>query len=102
MSVPMPTSKAFPPLYLLRAGETCPSCRQGTNVYTLVASALYDEPEQDHFDGPLVLTDIQKLPKRLLTLLAKRCRRYYFDREAPSDIPYLMNHCLRCGAKLTD
>ena len=96
-----PTSRAIPPLYVLRAGECCPECGAGTNVYTLAASGLHDVPQDATLEGFLVLTHIESLPKRLLALLKERCTGYGLDREAWSESPYLMNHC-QCGAKLTD
>jgi len=60
-----PRSKAFPPLFLLRAGECCPDCGEGTNAFALLASGLYDGPEDGTFSGPLLLKDIERLPRRL-------------------------------------
>jgi hypothetical protein len=95
-------SKAMPPLYLLKAGETCPSCAEATNVFTLVATDYYDAEDNGTLELPLVLKNIERLPKRTLNLLLLRCPGWEFDREYPGDPPYLMNHCLRCRAKLTD
>ncbi len=92
-------SRAIPPLYVLRAGECCPRCGQGTNVYTLAAAGLYDAPDDSTFDGFIILKDIETLPKRMLALFQGRCHGYYFDHKHASDPPYLMNHCLRCGAQ---
>jgi hypothetical protein len=97
-----PSSKAFPPLFVLRAGEWCPQCGERTNAFALLASGLYDGVEDDTFRDFILLKDIEYLPRRLLTLLMERCPGWRFDREEPSKPPCLMNHCLRCGAKLTD
>src|SRR5207248_3152848 len=95
-------SRAMPPLYLLRAGECCPECRAGNNVYSLAAAALYDAREEyDLFDDFLLLTYVEYLPPRLLKRLQARCPHWRFDREG-SGRPYLMNHCRSCGAKLSD
>lgn len=95
-------SKAFPPLYLLVAGETCPACGQATNVYALMADSLYDASEDGTFPGPLVLKDIERLPGHTLALLRPRCPTWEFDKEQTDQSQYLMNHCHRCTAKLTD
>src|SRR5712692_10283949 len=95
-------SKAFPPLYLLRAGESCPRCGKRTNVFALLASGLYDAVGDSSFNCLLVLKDIESLPKRVMALLKERCPGWRFDQQYPSEPPCLMNHCLRCGARLTD
>src|SRR5205807_7659973 len=97
-----PKSEAFPPLYVLRAGESCPRCGKSTNVYALLASSLYDAVEDSTFNCLLVLKDIESLPTRVLALLKERCPSCRFDQQNPSEPPCLMNHCLRCGARLTD
>jgi hypothetical protein len=98
-----PTDIAYPPLYVLRAGEWCPACGEGTNAYALLAAALYERSEDDTFPGPLLLNHVERLPKRILALLAGRCPGWRFDREDDSsEPPYLMNHCWHCDAKLTD
>lgn len=102
MSSRTPRSKAFAPLFLLRAGECCPECGEGTNVFALLASGLYDGPEDSSFSDPLLLKDIERLPRRLLDLLTPHCPGWRFDRDDPSEPPYLMNHCHHCAAKLTD
>ena len=96
-----PKSKAIPPLYLLRAGERCPSCGEATNVYTLAASGLYDALDADTFADFIVITSVEYLPPRLLKLFQDRCPDWYFDREG-SGAPYLMNHCRACSGKLSD
>ena len=95
-------SKAFPPFYLLQAPATCPDCLQTTNVYALVAHALYDPSEDGEFDGPLILKDIERLPKRTLHLLQPRCPGWEFDRVPHRESPCLTNHCRHCNARLTD
>jgi hypothetical protein len=97
-----PKSRAFPPLSLLRAGEVCPTCHHGTNVFALAASALYDAAQESTLDCPLILRDIESLPKRLLSLFTTCCPGWRLDRDDPDEPPYLMNHCLRCGSRLTD
>ncbi|MHB1425661.1 MAG: hypothetical protein ACYC3I_21035 [Gemmataceae bacterium] len=95
-------STAFPPFYVLRAGESCPKCGQGTNVYGLLSFGLYDKPQDERFDGPLLLNHIERLPQRILNLLTQRCPGWRFDCEKPSEPSYLMNHCLHCDAPLSD
>jgi hypothetical protein len=95
-------SKAISPLFLLRAGERCPQCGERTNVFALLASGLYDGAEDDTFDDLILLKNIQYLPKRFLAMLTERCPGWRFDQEDPSEPSCLMNHCLRCGAKITD
>jgi len=96
-----PKSRAIPPLYLLRRPDACPECRETTPVYTLAASGLYDAPADDNFKDFLVLTHIERLPRRILGLFKSRCPTWSLDREYPEKPPYLMNHCRSCGAKLT-
>jgi hypothetical protein len=97
-----PRSKAISPLFVLRAGEFCPRCGKGTNAFALLASGLYDGVEDDTFSDFILLKDIEYLPKRFLALLTEHCPGWRFDQEQPSEPAYLMNHCHRCGAKLTD
>jgi hypothetical protein len=97
-----PKSQALPPLYLLRCPDTCPKCQEKAHVYTLAAAGLYDALEDDTFDDFIVLTRIERLPRRILRLLKGRCPTWSLDREEPDEPPYLMNHCRSCGAKLTD
>ncbi|MHB1426425.1 MAG: hypothetical protein ACYC3I_24960 [Gemmataceae bacterium] len=61
-----PRSKAIPPLFLLRAGERCPQCSEGTNVFAQLASGLYDGGEEGIFDDFILLKNIKYLPKRFL------------------------------------
>jgi hypothetical protein len=97
-----PTSKAIPPLYLLRAGETCPQCGQGTNVFALLASSVYDGVEEYTLPVVLLLNGIETLPPPVLDMLQQRCFGWRFDHERHGEPSYLMNHCLCCGAKLAD
>ena len=97
-----PLSKAIPPLFLLRAGERCPQCGEATNAFALLASGLYDGGEDGIFDHFILLKNIKYLPKRFLAMLTEHCPGWRFDREEPSEPACLMNHCLRCAAKLTD
>ncbi len=90
-------SKAISPLFVLRAGERCAQCGEGINVFALLASGLYDVVEDDTFNDFILLKDIEYLP-----MLTERCPGWRFDQEEPSEPPCLMNHCLPCGAKLTD
>lgn len=48
-------SKAFPPLFVLRAGESCPECGEGST-----------------FDDMVLLQDIDYLPRHFLALLTAR------------------------------
>jgi hypothetical protein len=95
-------SKAISPLFVLRAGERCRQCGEGTNAFALLASGLYDGVEDDTFNDFILLKDIEYLPKRFLALLTERCPGWRFDRVEPSEPPCLMNHCLRCGARIAD
>jgi hypothetical protein len=104
-----PKSKALPPLYLVRAGERCPRCRQATNVHALVASGLYDAREESKLPVPLLLEYLQGLPEPFLAMLSERCPGWRYDREDPSwrhamnpGATYLMNHCMHCDAPLPD
>jgi hypothetical protein len=97
-----PSSKAIPPLFVLRAGEPCPQCGEGTNVFALLASGLYDGIEVHTFNDFILLKDIEYLPESVLAMLTKRCPGWRFDQEEPSEPSHLMNHCLGCGAKITD
>jgi hypothetical protein len=96
------TSTAIPPIYVLRAGETCPACRQNTNVYALAAAGFSDDPEDEPSLQCVVLKHINHLPKWHLAVLREHCPGWRFVREEPTALPYLMNHCLRCDAPLTD
>jgi hypothetical protein len=95
-------SKAIPPLFMLRAGERCPQCGKTTNVFALLSSGLYDGVEDHTFNDFILLKDIEYLPKSLLAVLTEHCTGWRFNQEEPSEPPCLMNHCLRCEAKLTD
>ena len=97
-----PRSKAIPPLFVLRAGEWCPQCGAGANVFALLASSLYDGVEDDTFNDLILLKDIEYLPRRFLAMLTERCPGWRFDQEEPSEPSRLMNHCPRCGMKITD
>src|SRR5205085_607598 len=70
--------------------------------YALLSSGLHDGVEDGTFGGFIVLTDIRSLPRGVLALLRERCPGWRFDQEGPSEPPYLMNHCLRCGGQLAD
>jgi hypothetical protein len=96
-----PKSKALPPIYLLRAPETCPECGVASNVHSLAAAGLYDASDRQSFNGFIVLTHVEYVPPRVLSLLADRCPGWYFDREG-TGAPYLMNHCRGCGVGLSD
>ena len=96
------TSTAFPPLHVLRAGAACPDCGRAAGAYALLSSGLHDGVEDGTFGGLIVLTDIRSLPRGVLALLRERCPGWRFDQEGPSEPPYLMNHCLRCGGQLAD
>jgi hypothetical protein len=95
-------SRAFPPLTLLSTSDDCPVCRQATTVFALVADVLYDAAEEDTFTGPLLLQHVDGLPRRLLAYFEKCCPGWRPDREEAGELPYLMNHCAHCGARLTD
>ena len=82
----------MPPLYLLRAGQRCPPCRQATHVYALLATALYDGDHRITFHDYTVLESIERLPPRFLAMLSARCPGWRFDREDAAQPPYLMNH----------
>ncbi len=71
-----------------------PGLRRGTNAFALLASGLYDGAEGSTFGDMVLLKDIDYLPAR--------CPGWRSDREDKPEPSYLMNHCLRCGAKLTD
>jgi hypothetical protein len=87
---------------VLRAGETCPACGEGTYVYALVAAALYHAPEEDTFTGPLVLKDIESLPRRVLALLEQHCPGWRLECQDSTQSPSLRNHCQHCGAVIPD
>lgn len=97
-----PQSKASPPLYVLRARETCPGCGKASNAYALLAAGLYDALEEDSFASHILLRNIEHLPTHLLARLTERCPGWRFDRDDAAAPAYLMNHCRHCGAKLTD
>src|SRR5438105_4080674 len=97
-----PQAKAFPPLYLVRALDRCPACADAPYVYTLAAAGFQDVEDLVPLDQLVVFHQIEALPKKVLSLLQKRCPDYYFDRADPTERPYLMNHCASCGARLDD
>lgn len=96
-------SLAMPPLYVLRAADSCPECGQAMHVYALGCTAYHDasfgstEPIEDfHF-----LRRITSVPPSVLRVLKRKCPGYFLDQEEGDERPYLMNHC-RCGARLDD
>jgi hypothetical protein len=66
-----------------------------------VAAAFQDAECGGTLEGPVVLRDIEQLPKSTLAPLL-RCHGWAFDREGPGQPLYLMNHCQRCLAQVTD
>jgi hypothetical protein len=95
------SSLAVPPLYVLRAAERCPKCRQALHVFALGCDAFVDAEEHEAIEAFHLLTFVRHLPDRLLRILATKCTGYYFDHSDSQEAPYLMNHC-RCGAQLDD
>lgn len=94
-------SLAIPPLYLLRAAERCPKCRQALHVFALGCTAFVDAEEREPIEAFHILTFVRRVPERALRLFATKCIGYYFDHSESDETPYLMNHC-RCGNKLDD
>jgi hypothetical protein len=71
-------------------------------VFALVAIDFYDATDDTRVDYPQVLTHVQQLPRPVLNMLAQRCTGWRTDQEHLREKAYVMNHCLRCGGKLTD
>ncbi|WP_152053057.1 hypothetical protein [Tautonia marina] len=94
-------SKALPPLYVLRAPESCPACGRISHAYSLAASGLFDAYDGDTFRRFIILTHVEEWPEDLLALIRSRTLTWYPDIEEGGDFRYLMNHC-ECGARLTD
>jgi len=95
------SSLAIPPLYVLRAAERCPKCRQALHVFALGCAAFADAEEREMIEAFHILTFVRRVPERVLRLLATKCPGFYFDHSDSEETPYLMNHCC-CGATLDD
>ncbi len=93
------------PIFLLRATETCWRCHASQEVIALAVRWRFDknqdEDAQPEENEPLILQNIQALPKPLIDAVVLRHPRFAKRSSKTAGTDYYMNTC-DCGAHFGD